>query len=185
MIRRPPRSTLFPYTTLFRSATIPNLLASETDLLRTQGGSPRAAPLEDKDVGKGVHTAHHAAHSRQKSRGRFRGDAQRQQRNVQIPQRDDLDSLRRTQSRRLMRALRSILFRSHNHRKHRSRSQTSLTQFIHAQYTGQPSFVYRITHRNPRNTPKKSACLQTSERRRSFSTPFSSRRGNTLHAEPV
>src|SRR2546423_8541390 len=29
MIRRPPRSTLFPYTTLFRSIAIPNLLASK------------------------------------------------------------------------------------------------------------------------------------------------------------
>src|SRR5256886_5519414 len=28
MIRRPPRSTLFPYTTLFRSAAIPSLLAT-------------------------------------------------------------------------------------------------------------------------------------------------------------
>src|SRR2546430_4438660 len=30
MIRRPPRSTLFPYTTLFRSLTIPHFLANES-----------------------------------------------------------------------------------------------------------------------------------------------------------
>src|SRR5258708_28098092 len=33
MIRRPPRSTLFPYTTLFRSQALRILLASETGLL--------------------------------------------------------------------------------------------------------------------------------------------------------
>src|SRR5260370_37032954 len=31
MIRRPPRSTLFPYTTLFRSSHILNLLAGASD----------------------------------------------------------------------------------------------------------------------------------------------------------
>ena len=30
MIRRPPRSTLFPYTTLFRSTTLVQLIAKET-----------------------------------------------------------------------------------------------------------------------------------------------------------
>src|SRR3712207_7894339 len=33
MIRRPPRSTLFPYTTLFRST--PDLLATRVDAMRT------------------------------------------------------------------------------------------------------------------------------------------------------
>src|SRR3712207_7296324 len=32
MIRRPPRSTLFPYTTLFRSATAPKLMALVREL---------------------------------------------------------------------------------------------------------------------------------------------------------
>src|SRR2546426_9086308 len=36
MIRRPPRSTLFPYTTLFRSQLVVSLRAADT---------PRAAPL--------------------------------------------------------------------------------------------------------------------------------------------
>src|SRR2546427_3214365 len=42
MIRRPPRSTLFPYTTLFRSR-IPRAGAARTRLLaRTPGSSPGA-----------------------------------------------------------------------------------------------------------------------------------------------
>src|SRR2546429_3012618 len=32
MIRRPPRSTLFPYTTLFRSSVLGGLLAQQADL---------------------------------------------------------------------------------------------------------------------------------------------------------
>src|SRR3712207_8179267 len=39
MIRRPPRSTLFPYTTLFRSAAARELVrALAVDLHRTEGG---------------------------------------------------------------------------------------------------------------------------------------------------
>src|SRR5256885_12249044 len=40
MIRRPPRSTLFPYTTLFRSQTIsqPYIVALSADLLNVKGG---------------------------------------------------------------------------------------------------------------------------------------------------
>src|SRR3712207_7202850 len=38
MIRRPPRSTLFPYTTLFRSPAVPELvLASRPDPARERG----------------------------------------------------------------------------------------------------------------------------------------------------
>src|SRR2546425_6387813 len=33
MIRRPPRSTLFPYTTLFRSDSVQGVLAARIDLL--------------------------------------------------------------------------------------------------------------------------------------------------------
>src|SRR3712207_8350381 len=33
MIRRPPRSTLFPYTTLFRSELIEKLIAGEGDMI--------------------------------------------------------------------------------------------------------------------------------------------------------
>jgi len=38
MIRRPPRSTLFPYTTLFRS---------DLDLVREEGGRFAAPPLAE------------------------------------------------------------------------------------------------------------------------------------------
>src|SRR5258707_11488313 len=41
MIRRPPRSSLFPYTTLFRSLQIPAFLARQTDLLLAAGKTGR------------------------------------------------------------------------------------------------------------------------------------------------
>src|SRR2546430_13337440 len=48
MIRRPPRSTLFPYTTLFRSPLIPKF-ASE--------GSARVCELRNRDTGSRPHEA--------------------------------------------------------------------------------------------------------------------------------
>src|SRR3712207_9411317 len=42
MIRRPPRSTLFPYTTLFRSA-LTQLLARDVRIVTDGGGKVRAA----------------------------------------------------------------------------------------------------------------------------------------------
>src|SRR5258708_26197228 len=49
MIRRPPRSTLFPYTTLFRS-TMGEVMLPSNDLERIVGAVPRAidAALERK-----------------------------------------------------------------------------------------------------------------------------------------
>ena len=50
MIRRPPRSTLFPYTTLFRSRTHQSYLTAVTDLARYYKRSPdtlRVAELQD------------------------------------------------------------------------------------------------------------------------------------------
>src|SRR3712207_8784056 len=44
MIRRPPRSTLFPYTTLFRSIMRPPLTSSHTYLVTTCGGSDELHP---------------------------------------------------------------------------------------------------------------------------------------------
>src|SRR3712207_9015406 len=44
MIRRPPRSTLFPYTTLFRSVHLPARLARDADL------GARAAALGHPDL---------------------------------------------------------------------------------------------------------------------------------------
>src|SRR5690554_7046770 len=49
MIRRPPRSTLFPYTTLFRSASIlrcfaPSAVSFHGTWSRARGGSRRRSP---------------------------------------------------------------------------------------------------------------------------------------------
>src|SRR3712207_8795572 len=65
MIRRPPRSTLFPYTTLFRSlqdATVPQVLdldrgvdaSPDPELLRvaTCIGGPHGKPGAGRDVGE-------------------------------------------------------------------------------------------------------------------------------------
>src|SRR3989449_6741749 len=45
MIRRPPRSTLFPYTTLFRSRDI-----HELKLVKTDDGYKPGAPLAEESV---------------------------------------------------------------------------------------------------------------------------------------
>src|SRR2546422_6906015 len=41
MIRRPPRSTLFPYTTLFRSGPLRSRARASRGLLRCRGGADR------------------------------------------------------------------------------------------------------------------------------------------------
>src|SRR3712207_8194674 len=56
MIRRPPRSTLFPYTTLFRSARVPDHAAYEVERgVRKAGiavaGEQRLASFPDGHVG--------------------------------------------------------------------------------------------------------------------------------------
>src|SRR3712207_7622995 len=43
MIRRPPRSTLFPYTTLFRSWIVATVVAAVLDALRDPAGRVRAS----------------------------------------------------------------------------------------------------------------------------------------------
>src|SRR2546426_7773000 len=50
MIRRPPRSTLFPYTTLFRSEE-----RGRGDSLRRQGEDPALTGAELLRPGRGVH----------------------------------------------------------------------------------------------------------------------------------
>src|SRR3712207_8010309 len=48
MIRRPPRSTLFPYTTLFRSARRDRLaVAREPELVPVEPPARRREPLDD------------------------------------------------------------------------------------------------------------------------------------------
>src|SRR5437870_9746291 len=43
MIRRPPRSTLFPYTTLFRSAIVPALRSPSTSIVTSISSARRIA----------------------------------------------------------------------------------------------------------------------------------------------
>src|SRR2546426_8915486 len=50
MIRRPPRSTLFPYTTLFRSQLLRSLRARRVDPAQDQPEGPRAAARSDRAV---------------------------------------------------------------------------------------------------------------------------------------
>src|SRR2546430_12186294 len=57
MIRRPPRSTLFPYTTLFRSLTRPDPQLSNSPVRECNGGSRTRAcyPINaSKQVGQGL-----------------------------------------------------------------------------------------------------------------------------------
>src|SRR5260221_8485275 len=59
MIRRPPRSTLFPYTTLFRSAQL-------VEMVRRRGGVGRRSCLAEGDGGCGrseEHTSELQSHS--------------------------------------------------------------------------------------------------------------------------
>src|SRR2546427_8425660 len=53
MIRPPPRSTLFPYTTLFRSAPRHDELAAAVELLNAEIGA-----IHDVDVATGVVNRH-------------------------------------------------------------------------------------------------------------------------------
>src|SRR3712207_8689781 len=53
MIRRPPRSTLFPYTTLFRSERRTRRLASGVDVLCALRGNVAVGEVEDLAPGGG------------------------------------------------------------------------------------------------------------------------------------
>src|SRR5256885_10409248 len=80
MIRRPPRSTLFPYTTLFRSAaathvvpmrrqgTARYLLLSTTDRAAIRGGGARDLWLLDPASGRAPTPIAHAAGDRKSTR---------------------------------------------------------------------------------------------------------------------
>src|SRR3712207_9289690 len=52
MIRRPPRSTLFPYTTLFRSNGEGTSTVGENEAASTAGGSARTASSAEYLVGE-------------------------------------------------------------------------------------------------------------------------------------
>src|SRR3712207_7513755 len=62
MIRRPPRSTLFPYTTLFRSGELPaRLVGEEERLVRLDGGHREADPGEPHEHPVPGEERHHRA----------------------------------------------------------------------------------------------------------------------------
>src|SRR3712207_8824296 len=52
MIRRPPRSTLFPYTTLFRSDDAQDVRAVDADDRQGQFAVVHEQPIADPDVGR-------------------------------------------------------------------------------------------------------------------------------------
>src|SRR5690606_40231834 len=59
MIRPPPRSTLFPYTTLFRSRRLP-MLTTPGRAVMPPGWAPRRAPARGPEPPRGVACAHGA-----------------------------------------------------------------------------------------------------------------------------
>src|SRR2546429_9681426 len=71
MIRRPPRSTLFPYTTLFRSVHVPlsveaqvearSLMMSTNNILSPAHGKPIIVPTQDIVLGLYFMTREHLA----------------------------------------------------------------------------------------------------------------------------
>src|SRR3989442_2861443 len=54
MIRRPPRSTLFPYTTLFRSDDMQRLVRMENSMVRWMSGVTLKDRRRTKDLRKGL-----------------------------------------------------------------------------------------------------------------------------------
>src|SRR3712207_7083633 len=60
MIRRPPRSTLFPYTTLFRSAIEPGSAGREGAAIRAARAHPNAATEKDERFGRTEEAAREA-----------------------------------------------------------------------------------------------------------------------------
>src|SRR5437588_11894077 len=64
MLRRPPRSTLFPYTTLFRSRTAASFRsASRSPDCRTPGQAPRSTPRRRRGRRSEEHTSELQSHS--------------------------------------------------------------------------------------------------------------------------
>src|SRR3712207_9194072 len=70
MIRRPPRSTLFPYTTLFRSVAVdqartveqePRRERAQHEVLEPGLGGPRVVPLERRQHVEGQRSEEHTS----------------------------------------------------------------------------------------------------------------------------
>src|SRR2546429_3948881 len=69
MIRRPPRSTLFPYTTLFRSFALgnspremtPEVVAGKTIVLATTNGTPALVAALGRDQGRSARSEEHTS----------------------------------------------------------------------------------------------------------------------------
>src|SRR5260370_24518326 len=62
MIRRPPRSTLFPYTTLFRSNDTASMRAQPGSALRRQGPAHAPAPAAPASLRSEEHTSELQSH---------------------------------------------------------------------------------------------------------------------------
>src|ERR1051325_3353358 len=77
MIRRPPRSTLFPYTTLFRSHGVQTIARGMEPELRRRGGSARGEPRSPLVVVDRVERADRALNRQQPERGRHRSTSMR------------------------------------------------------------------------------------------------------------
>src|SRR2546422_9870880 len=77
MIRRPPRSTLFPYTTLFRSVIQPHALGKFKDLVTQTAKSPAMLFYLDNFLSADPRAAERQAAARafrqQRRHGRFGG----------------------------------------------------------------------------------------------------------------
>src|SRR5256885_7681755 len=61
MIRRPPRSTLFPYTTLFRSEVVLAVLEEDADRLGLRLADQPRVGVAAADVGEAADVAEHLA----------------------------------------------------------------------------------------------------------------------------
>src|SRR5258705_1145347 len=61
MIRRPPRSTLFPYTTLFRSSALPMVDRGPSTYRRAQNRSVPAAPHLTSPLGLRLRSEEHTS----------------------------------------------------------------------------------------------------------------------------
>src|SRR3989475_6693496 len=91
MIRRPPRSTLFPYTTLFRSRLVLGLLSRGFSLVAQHGAANHAGcrgRSASAAVANGI--AHHAACQRTQHGARARGAARSEEHTSELQSQSNL-----------------------------------------------------------------------------------------------